>query len=401
MRIICFSSLFPHAADPTLGVFVFRRLNHLLADTDITAKVIAPVPWFPFTSLAFGAYGRAARAPLEENIGGVQVYHPRFFMIPKIGMRLTPGALMRAALPVFRRIIAEGYKPDLIDAHYLYPDGVAAARLSQMLDIPFVMTARGSDVTQIPAYGFARKAIVAASMQAAKVITVSQSLADELQQLGVPANQLQTVRNGVDLREFHPNKKHDGLKLLENLGVPDWQGARLLVAGWLIPRKRVDRVIEAVRKYPDVQLLIAGDGPLRSTLEQQVGRLDLSQRCYFLGQQSPKHMPQLMAAADLLVLASEREGWANVLLEAMASGTPVLATDVGGAREFVKSPAGMLFGINECLSDKLGEALNALARTNLQAVRSYAENFSWVEVSRQQEAIFCAATDQKYISDQS
>jgi len=122
IEILVFSTLFPHQGEPTLGIFVENRLRHLIADENIKATVIAPVPWFPFKGAIFGKYGRAARASRIEKRGDLSVYHPRYLVIPKLGMALTPWFLFLSALLCVRKLMKQGLQFELIDSHYLYPD---------------------------------------------------------------------------------------------------------------------------------------------------------------------------------------------------------------------------------------------------------------------------------------
>jgi glycosyltransferase involved in cell wall biosynthesis len=185
------------------------------------------------------------------------------------------------------------------------------------------------------------------------------------------------LRNGVDLQRF---------------GVRDRQAARaalgvggfvLLSVGSLIPRKGHELTIEALTRAPDCTLLIAGGGPLRAELEALAQRLGVADRVRFLGEIAHHDLPDVYAAADVMVLASSREGWANVLLEAMACGTPVLATDVNGAREIVCSPEAGLLAPARTVDGLVGGL--AQLRRNLprrEATRRYAEAFSWDEIAR-------------------
>src|SRR5688500_13810977 len=130
MKILTFSTLYPHPARPIHGIFVETRLRQLVASGRITSKVIAPVPWFPFRHAWFGEYALHARAPREEERNGIEVLHPRYPLLPKIGMTMAPLLLAYAARPTIERL-SQAYPFDLIDAHYLYPDGVAAALIGR------------------------------------------------------------------------------------------------------------------------------------------------------------------------------------------------------------------------------------------------------------------------------
>ncbi len=388
IRLLTFSTLYPHAGAPNHGVFVENRLRHLLASGQASALVVAPVPYFPPAAAALGAgrfqtWAQHAAAPLQEDRHGLSVHHPRYAVIPRIGMNLAPWLLYRACLPFLRRLLAAGAMPDLIDAHYLYPDGVAATWLGRALGLPVVITARGSDVTQIPDHAVPRRMIQAAIARADALITVSAALRDGLIALGAPAAKVTTLRNGVDTALFQPG---DRAAQRAALGL---RGPTLLSVGHLIARKGHHRIIAAMADLPDHQLLIAGEGPERARLETLISQLGLGARVRLLGTRPHAELPALYGAADALVLASTREGWANVLLEAMACGTPVLASDIPGNPEVLRAPeAGMLFRPNEPAA--IAQAVRDLFTTppDRAATRRYAEAFGWGETTAGQLALF-------------
>ena len=152
MNILTFSTLYPSAARPQHGIFVETRLRKLVESGAVSARVVAPCPWFPFASEQFGDYAAFARTPEKETRHGLEVEHPRYPLPPKIGMSAAPLALFSATLPFLRRQLRQGHGFDLIDAHYFYPDGVAAVMLGQALSRPVVVTARGSDLNLIARY---------------------------------------------------------------------------------------------------------------------------------------------------------------------------------------------------------------------------------------------------------
>jgi hypothetical protein len=162
LRVLLFSTLYPSSARPLHGIFVETRLRELLRhgqdqDRPMQARVVAPVPWYWSTDASHGKYAAMVNTPLRETRNGIDVRHPRFFTLPKIGMYTAPLMLALGARQALSDIRREGFDFDLIDAHYYYPDGVAAALLAHWFGKPLVVTARGSDVNLIPNHTVPRK----------------------------------------------------------------------------------------------------------------------------------------------------------------------------------------------------------------------------------------------------
>lgn len=388
LRVLTFTTLYPNTETPNHGVFVENRLRQTAQRHDIQATVLAPVPFFPFTSNVFGSYARFARVPVREERHGFAVHHPRYVVIPKIGMTVTPWFLYRAAAAACRRLGLGKDTVDVIDAHYFYPDGVAAAHLARDLGVPFVVTARGTDLNVLPHFPQARRQIVWAATHAAATITVSAALKRKALDLSFAPQKCVVLRNGVDLDLFTP-KDRDAARRKFGLS-----GFTLLSVGNLVSLKGHDLTIEAMASLPDCTLLIAGGGPLREALGARAVALGLGDRVRLLGEVPHGALPELYSAADLFVLMSEREGWANVLLEAMACGTPAAATQVGGNAEIVTGPdAGLL--LKERSSESLVEAVQALRRNPPArvATRCHAEGFGWGAVAAANFALLKAAAE--------
>jgi glycosyltransferase involved in cell wall biosynthesis len=300
-------------------------------------------------------------------------------------MNVAPLTMALAARSPIAAIRASGFDFDAIDAHYFYPDGVAAALLAKWFGRPLVITARGSDITQFPGFAGPRRMIRWAAHEASAIVTVCTALKTGLTALGADPLKIQVLRNGVDLAGFTPI---DPVIARDRFGLPGT--ARVIASvGHLIPRKGHELVIEALAAFPDVTLLIAGSGPDAAALQRLANRVGVRDRVRFLGQLKHHELPYVYSASDALVLASSNEGWANVLLEAMACGTPVVATDVGGSREVVDAPeAGVLVGRRD--ASGIAEALKRLfgALPDRLATRRYAERFSWDETTQGQERLF-------------
>jgi glycosyltransferase involved in cell wall biosynthesis len=382
MKILTFSTLYPHAARPGHGIFVETRLRQLLASGQVEARVVAPVPWFPSRDPRFGEYASHATAPREERRHGIQVLHPRYPVLPKVGMTLAPLLLAHWVKPVIARVFAE-YRFDLIDAHYFYPDGVAAILLGRHFGKPVVITARGTDINLIPNYRLPRAMIRWAARHAAGLITVARALKDKLVELGVPAGRIEVLRNGVDLQFFRQADRDSSRRRL------GFRRTTLLSVGNLVPLKGHDLTIQAMRLLPEMDLVLVGGGPEREALGALAEKLGVSDRVSFAGALAQEDLRAYYGAADALILASSREGWANVLLESMACGTPVIASRVGGTQEVVAAPeAGVL--MTERTPEALAQAVRRLfARPPERgATRRYAEGFGWEATTAGQLELF-------------
>ena len=382
LDILTYTSLYPNSRQPRLGIFIEQRVRHLLDAFPVTSRVVAPVPWFPLSGEVFGQYGLYASVPRHEVMGEIPIWHPRYAVVPKLSWHISPMLMYQAT----RRLVAELHRQRpvaVIDAHFFYPDGVAAVMLGRELGVPVCVSARGSDITLMPDYRLPRRWILWAAHAADALVTVCAALRDRLVELGVDSRRITVLRNGVDLDRFKPVSAEP---VRSRLGL---DGRVLLSVGNLIELKGHHLIIEALCALPDTSLVIVGDGPERAPLERLAARLGVQERVHFVGLVAQVDLRDYYSAADALVLASSREGWANVLLEAMACGTPVVATRVWGTPEVVASPAAGVL-IDERTSHAIVAGINALlaAPPSREATRAYAESFSWADTSRGQYDLF-------------
>lgn len=384
LRILTFSTLFPNASLPGWGIFVETRLRHLVASGKIESRVIAPVPWFPSKNERFGQYAAFARAPKSEERFGIQVDHPRYPVIPKVGMYVQPALLAAWCRPAVKRLLKSGFNFDLIDAHYYYPDGVAAALLGEWFGRPVVITARGTDINLIPQFELPRRMIRWAARSAAASITVCQALKDEMLGLGIDTSKVHVLRNGVDLEKFSPRPQSEARAAL---GLPE--GKIALSVGYLIERKGHHLAIDAMAKLPGWTLVVAGDGEMAGELKALAARLGVAERVRFVGAVAQSELATYYSAADVLVLASSREGMANVLLESLACGTPVVATPLWGTPEVISTPES-----GELMADRSAGALVAAVERlsarmpRREDTRRYAERFGWDQTTAGQLELF-------------
>ena len=372
MNIVTYSSLYPNSVNPSHGIFVERRLRQLCDSTDIAAKVVAPVPWFPFKSDFWGRYSDFASIPGTDVRHNIEIRYPRFPVIPKVGMQLTPGFMATATRPAVSSVAKSLANLRLIDAHYFFPDGVAAGIIARKLGLPFLVTARGSDINLIAKYPGPRKAILNTAKNASAIIAVSHALADELERIEVPSSKIHVLPNGVDLEAFRPGDRERARHLLGIVG------PTFLTVGALKEAKGHDIAIRSLNLLPDAKLIIIGQGEFERELRALVARHRLSDRVSFTGNISESELVTYYQAADVLVLASRREGMPNVVLESLACGTPVIATAVGGIGEVVNDP---IFGelVTERSAVSVANAWSALQQRGIERrrIRSGAVRFSW------------------------
>ncbi len=377
--VVVFSSLFPSPAQPNAGIFIRERMFRVAQHLPLI--VVAPAPWFPFQSLLrwFKPHFRPD-APRRETQLGVEVRRPRFLSAPGVLKHLDGFFMAIGAFATIRRLRGAG-QVDIIDAHFAYPDGYAAVLLGKWLNLPVTITLRGTE-SRLAADRHFRPLVARALRGATQVFSVSASLRSLAIELGADPGKVEVVGNGVDLARFAPQ---DRTSARSALGLtPD---APVLVSvGGLVPRKGMQRVIallpELRKRHPAITYLVVGagsaEGNTRPALEQQVDQLGLRANVRFLGPKAPDELASILSAADVFVLWTSNEGWANVFLEAMACGLPVVTTDVGGNREVVaNADVGTIVAFEDA-QGMMAALSDALARTwDRAAIRAYAERNSW------------------------
>ena len=388
--ILVFSTLFPSGAQPHAGVFIRERMFRVARHLPLV--VVAPIPWFPLQGLIrfFRPHFRPV-APRLEVQQGIEVHHPRFFCIPGIGKWLDGLFLALGSYRTVRRLCRER-NLRLIDSHFGYPDGYAATLLGRRLGLPVVITLRGTEIrhSRTP---LLRPLLVKALQRAQRIVTVSDSLRRHAMTLGIPADKITVVGNGVDTEKFLPVDPRTARK---DWGLPE-AGRFLITVGGLVERKGFHRVIEvlpALRKqYPDLHYLIVGgasaEGDWTENLHTLVREAGLRDWVHFIGAVSHDRIAELLSAADLFVLSTRNEGWANVLLEAMACRLPVVTTDVGGNAEVVCSEnLGYVvpFADQQALRHALEQALGK--DWDRDAIAAHARANSWDERVERLREIF-------------
>ena len=370
LRVLTLSTLFPDITRPNFGIFVERQARELASREGIDVTVIAPlgIPCWPLSRLA--PYAPLTGLPREEHWRDLTVHRPRFPVVPRVGGRFHVTLLTRAIWPLV--LALHGKTPfDVIDAGFFYPDGPVAQRIATRLGIPYSVKARGSDIHYWGRLPATRHAVKLAARDAAGLLAVSQAMKRSMVALGMEGEKIRVHYTGVDLAQFAPRDRSEAKA---QFGLA---GQVVLSVGHLTTRKGQDLLIRALPHLPGVTLILAGQGPERHAFEALAQELGVAERVGFLGSVPHDQLPALYNAADVMALPSESEGLANAWVEALACGTPIAISDVGGARELLTdAKAGRIVDrTHEALAAALGEMLSQTP--DRIAVRKAAMPFTW------------------------
>ena len=379
LRILSLSIEFPTPEEPIKGLFIWARLQALAARSSL--RVLSPVALLDYAN-PHGNLLHRGKIPARRMDGQIEVMHPGWIYPPRGGF-LNAWCLFLALLwPVYR--LKRTFQFDLLDAHFGHPDGVAAALLATVFRKPVIVTLRGSELLH-GRYRWRRQWMAWASRRAARVITVSGQLAELASSWGASENRIRVIPNGVNDKLFYPRDR-DACR--RKYGI-DPQSKVILSAGDLAELKGHHVTIQAVTKLRSesgVELLIAGgvgrSGQFAERLREQVSVAGLESHVRFLGEVSQKQLAELMSAADVFCLASFREGWPNVVNEALACGTPVVATDVGSVRLMIADKSyGTIVPARdgEAMARALGAALER--DWEREKISSWGRKRSWDQVA--------------------
>ncbi|HEX4354485.1 MAG TPA: glycosyltransferase, partial [Polyangiales bacterium] len=308
-----------------------------------------PIPGFP--------YGGLARLPEKRREGAYVVHRPHYlYLVPKRWLYPVAGPAMARSLA---RYAAELERPDIIHAHWSYPDGQAALALRRHFDVPLVVHARGTLERVIARQSRRFRALVATPLMAADaVIANSEALRLDCLELGVAAEKLHVIPNGVDLELFKPSDKRAAKRAL---GLAE-DRLLALYCGNLRPVKGVDLLAAAIPPLraarPNLHFGLVGGGELEASLRRQLAKFIEDRSVRMTGALPPAEVARYMSAADLLILPSRSEARSNVIIEALACETPVAAARVGGIPEVMRDDHGVLFAPER--TDAIVEALSQL-----------------------------------------
>ncbi len=378
LRVLTLATLFPDATRPRLGPFVDRQTRELAVHPDVELQVVAPRGLPPWPLDRHAHYRGFSNLPAHEEWNGLTVHRPRFTHLPATQGRFDASAIVRALSSLLARIRRD-FAFDVIDAEFFFPDGPAAVPLGRAFDVPVSIKARGGDIHLWGRAPATRAQIVTAGRSADGLLAVSDALKADMIALGMPGKHITVHRTGVDLENFVPR---DPGAAKAWAGV---SGPLIVTVGALTVRKGQALAIEALKDLPGVTLALIGDGPDRARLAKLAREAGLADRVRFTGSINHEEIARWLAAADVMVLPSASEGLANAWVEALACGTPVVTTDVGGARELITAPeAGRIVSAEPA-------AIAAAVRELLdrpparEAVRAFALPYTW---KRNRDALY-------------
>jgi glycosyltransferase involved in cell wall biosynthesis len=378
VKVLSIATLYPNSSQPVHAVFVEQRIRAMAKRFPVT--VICPIPWFPGAT-RLRRYRHRRLIPRREVRHGIEVRYPRFLSIPRF-LKPLDGVFLLLTVAVAARRLRRTFDFDRIDAHLAFPDGWAAVHLSRWLGVPVAVTLRGHDINDLPRFPMRRRQVASTLRRADAVFAVADALRDGAIELGAVPERVRTVGNGVDPERFAPM---DRLEARRRLGQPP-EGRLLLSVGHLVERKGFHHVVRALPRvraeHPGARLVIVGapgeEGDSTAALRTAIREAGVEDAVTLAGAVPNEELGPWYSAADVFCLASEKEGRANVLLEALASGTPVVATGVWGTPEVVSSDAvGYLVDATdpETLGAALAKALSA--EWNRETIAAHARGFSW------------------------
>jgi teichuronic acid biosynthesis glycosyltransferase TuaC len=384
LRILTFTGLYPNKVNPLQGIFIHQRVRHLALRAGNSIEVIAPVPYFP-PWMPGERWRQFSQIPSAEAIEGVRIHHPRYPLLPGISMPVHGMLMYLASLALAKRLHREK-RFDCIDAHFVYPDGFAAVRLGRKLHLPVVVSARGSDIHRYSSFRLIRPMLRWTLARADGAIAVSADLKNRMSALGIPESKIQVISNGVDIERFQPR---DAKSARKQLGLPE-EGFLLVSVGSLIESKGhhllIAAVAELARFFPQLRLYILGEGDYRLALEQLVREKKMQDRVFFFGNRPNEELTLWFNAANLSCLMSSREGWPNVVSEALACGTPVLATRAGGIPEIITSSEVGMFVERNVQAIAVGLERALTKPWNRAEIARHSRSRSWDMVAAEVEA---------------
>ncbi|MBS1815511.1 MAG: glycosyltransferase [Acidobacteria bacterium] len=376
MKIAVITQYFPNSAQQWAGHSAYQTLRLLARKHSV--RVFYPESRYPtLLTPKSRTHGR-----LDPNFqpDGVETTYIPYTALPLISRPLNGWLISQTLLPHVRT-----YAPDIILNYVVYPDGYAAVRIGQKLNIPVVLTAIGSDLNRISDAMCARHTKYALQ-HAAYTTTVSNDLLRTAHKLGANFDRSSAILNGCNTSIFHPMDRQiarEQLQVSLDTEVVVYVG-RLDIRKGLV--ELVDSIAQLRDQRPSLHCYLVGDGPDKSLLETAIRTRNIGSQVHFVPACMTSRVAQWMAAADLITLPSYNEGCPNVVIEALSSGRPVVATHVGGIPELVDNACGRLILPRDVktLQTALNEVLNTAWNAEEIGARFHR---SWQDVADELENV--------------
>lgn len=392
-RVLVVSSIFPSRVLPGYGIFVKERLRAVARFGAHELSVVSPVPYFPRLPIPT-RWSHWALVPPEESIDGLPVVRPRYFMLPKLGGYFEADWMYRPALRAVNNLRASGFRFDLIDAHFVYPNGVVGSYLAEKFQVPLIITGRGEDILRFPQLPLMGQKIRQAIQRADRLIALSREIAQAFERLGAPPDRISVIPNGVDCGKFRPLPQDIARA---RLGLPPDRriilsvGNRQELKGFHLLIQALPKIRETV---PEAMVVIVGGRPpygadFTPVIEKTIQEHGLEQHVRLVGSRPHDELPDWYSAADVFVLLSSREGSPNVLMEALACGTPAVATPVGGIPDILGDQRlGLLLAERsaEAAAEGIGQLL--VQPLNREVIREAMLQCDWHITARRLTSIF-------------
>ncbi|MFM8583279.1 MAG: glycosyltransferase, partial [Planctomycetaceae bacterium] len=398
-HVLVLSSVFPSRVDATVGPFVKERVAAVNRTGRWQMRVVSPTPYFPKVPCGPERWRTLASYPREEVIEGLSIQRPRYPLVPKVGGYFHDDLMYWSIRRLIQRLHRE-WGIALIDSHFVYPDGVVAVRLAKDLGVPVVLTSRGGDILQQGSEWRVSDRIRWAHRNGSQFVALSEELAAAMRNLDAPADRLTVISNGVDLEKFRPINRDQArreLGLDPALPLIVGVGALRELKGYHIA---IQALPEVRRTLPQATLAIVG-GVARHgddysrQIEDCIQQTGMRQAVLMAGRKNPEELFRWYSAADVFLLLSSREGSPNAAMEALACGTPMVATPVGSVPQIMTSPGLGLMLRDRSVPEVIRGLLEALGQTwDRQAIRHGAEQNSWEGVATRVNEVFDKALAQ-------
>lgn len=331
------SHMYPSRAAPTHGIFIHHHARHLL-ESGCEVLVVSPVPYTP-RPLAINQRRKAyLEAPRHDAVDGVSAIYPRYVRAPGKLFHAPAAHAMNAAARRSLREVLHDFNPDLVHAHTATPDGYAGLLLGRWLQLPTVVSLRGSDINVYPFRDrWTLRMTKRVLRQASRLTAVSEALKSAAESIERPSQPIEVVYTGCDLQGFTFDLQARTV-LRDQLGISR-NDVVLIFIGNVIREKGINELVDAFCTVANadnsLHLVVVGSGKCLGHLIQRAESHGVGDRVHSVGPQAHSDIHQWLSASDVLVLPSWREGLPNVIVEAMACSRPVVATRVGGIPEAV------------------------------------------------------------------